>query len=116
MSEPSSCVQFFVKGTNYSSSESFVLHLGLIFAFFIEKILFDIDNVLIYRFLISIKFLDEVDVSGICQSQMHCSLKPAYSNCKSNKDCERLVDGVKKFFPDIDVLNLGMRRFQNVFR
>ena len=54
--------------------------------------------------------LDEVDVSGICESQLHCSLKPAYSNCKTNKDCERLVAGAKTFFPDFDTISLGMKR------
>ena len=81
MDQASNCVQFYVKNFNESASEDsnadlFVLHL------------------------------DEVDVSGICQSQMNCSLKPSASVCKNN-NCNFLIKKAKDFFPEQPKLILG---------
>ena len=88
MRETTNCVQFYVggKGAMQNGSvdtapNSFVLHL------------------------------DEVDVSGICQSQLHCSLKPSSSVCQNLYDCDELVIKAKSFFRDVDVLSMGQTRF-----
>ena len=51
--------------------------------------------------------LDEVDVTGICWAQLHCSLKP--SVYKTPSDCDRLVSKAKLFFSNDAKVNLGKR-------
>ena len=59
--------------------------------------------------------LDEVDISGICNSQLHCSLKyPIRKDCKKNfecdfkkADCENLVEKSKLFFGGKQSIMLG---------
>ena len=59
--------------------------------------------------------LDEVDISGICQSQLHCSLKyPTRKDCKQTfdcdfkiSDCENIARRAKAFFDNAQSILLG---------
>ncbi|CAG5098909.1 Oidioi.mRNA.OKI2018_I69.XSR.g16081.t1.cds [Oikopleura dioica] len=65
---------------------------------------------------------DEVDISGLCQSQMHCSVRPkrvqvqSFSakpkvpgSCLRPVDCESIVKGARDIFTGEEGLKLGMR-------
>ena len=73
--------QFFVTNSTGSSYESYLLHR------------------------------DEVDVIGICDSHLPCSIKPEFSLCKTDEDCDRLIRLIKQFFPGRKTLNIGEKMF-----
>lgn len=49
--------------------------------------------------------LDEVDVTGMCWAELHCSLRPKIYETLS--DCDQLVLKAKTFFSNGDQVNLG---------
>merc|ERR1712227_207779 len=55
--------------------------------------------------------IDEIDMVGLCSQQVHCSVqKPLYTNfeanCKTQVDCERMVNHCKKMYP-VKQLTIG---------
>ena len=52
---------------------------------------------------------------GLCSQQVHCSVqKPLYTNfeanCKTQVDCERMVNHCKKMYP-VKQLTIGYQRY-----